>query len=635
MADNTLDVIFKLRYDTYNHWMNSDAILMSGEAAIAAFPNTINPLLPPQAIGIKIGDGRHYFDELPWIQAIASDVYSWAKTSSPPAADTIPGLAEFIEAHSGGGGSGGGGSISSGSYQIIYDNNTKKYILQQFNSDTNTWEDTTSSIDFSGVLNRLDTIERWANGAKRNLGNIELPLEEYIYSEVVNYLNILDYNDQAVEHQFVTSVRQVDGQIEVTRSILSANDIDGGILPSQYGGTGFNFIDEDETLAGSLNGTLVKKKIVTEIGNTQRGAFATVGAIKDYVDEKTLGITGAMHFVGESNILITNNGRTDPQIVGYNFRNAQPGDVILANNAQEFVWTGSSWRLLGDEGSYAVKGSIVNADISEEAAIAQSKIAGLTESLESKVDKVEGKSLSSNDYTDEEQQKLQDIEYNAQENVIEHVFFNDEEMMPTIVDGLEKSISVHFNGMSQEQSDKLDTIEEGAQVNSIEQIKLNGTPIPPDNNKAVDIQLIEYTQEEKDKLETVEEGAQVNTINTIIMDGEEQEPDEEGVLTLTSAAHTDHINKIEHIFVNGSEITPTTINDEPKSVNVVIDPSALQLQVLEGARYPTGINTYADVDITNKKLELAKVAATGEISHLVQQQNTYIILNCGSSVTVI
>jgi hypothetical protein len=57
----------------------------------------------------------------------------------------------------------------------------------------------------------------------------------------------------------------VDGQITVTRSILSANDISAGILPSQYGGTGFNFIDEDETLAGSLDGTLVKKKIVTEI----------------------------------------------------------------------------------------------------------------------------------------------------------------------------------------------------------------------------------------------------------------------------------------------------------------------------------------------------------------------------------
>jgi len=33
-------IVFKLRYDTVNNWMNSDLILHPGEAAIAAFPNT-------------------------------------------------------------------------------------------------------------------------------------------------------------------------------------------------------------------------------------------------------------------------------------------------------------------------------------------------------------------------------------------------------------------------------------------------------------------------------------------------------------------------------------------------------------------------------------------------------------------
>jgi hypothetical protein len=40
-----------------------------------------------------------------------------------------------------------------------------------------------------------------------------------------------------------------------------------------------------------------------------------------------------MHFIGESNAVITNGSRVDPQIVGYNFREAKSGDVILANNA--------------------------------------------------------------------------------------------------------------------------------------------------------------------------------------------------------------------------------------------------------------------------------------------------------------
>ena len=66
MAENVLSTRILLRYDTYFHWMNSGAILKPGEAAIAAFPDE-NENRPPKAVGIKIGDGLHYFYELPWI----------------------------------------------------------------------------------------------------------------------------------------------------------------------------------------------------------------------------------------------------------------------------------------------------------------------------------------------------------------------------------------------------------------------------------------------------------------------------------------------------------------------------------------------------------------------------------------
>jgi len=75
-----------------------------------------------------------------------------------------------------------------------------------------------------------------------------------------------------------------------------------------------------------------------------------------------------MHFVGEAMVVINPNSAIDPRIQGYDFSAAQSGDVILFDS-KEFVWTGSNWRLLGDEGSYAVKGSIKDADIDPEAAI--------------------------------------------------------------------------------------------------------------------------------------------------------------------------------------------------------------------------------------------------------------------------
>jgi hypothetical protein len=107
MANNTLQTIIQLRYGTYTQWMNSNVILKLGEAAICAFPedrvvdalSNTTPQNTPPAVGIKIGDGYHRFSELPWIQSIAADVYSWAKTSKKPTytANEISGLAAFLE----------------------------------------------------------------------------------------------------------------------------------------------------------------------------------------------------------------------------------------------------------------------------------------------------------------------------------------------------------------------------------------------------------------------------------------------------------------------------------------------------------------------------------------------------------
>jgi len=44
--------------------------------------------------------------------------------------------------------------------------------------------------------------------------------------------------------------------------------------------------------------------------------------IKAYVDNATAGLTGAMHFVGESTVVITNYSNVDPRITGYVFGNA-------------------------------------------------------------------------------------------------------------------------------------------------------------------------------------------------------------------------------------------------------------------------------------------------------------------------
>lgn len=599
--EHQIEARILLRYDTYSHWMNSTLILLKGEAAICSFPykNTIinsnsTPENTPPAIGIKVGDGEHYFYELPWVQGVAADVYNWAKTADKPQyeASEIIGLAEYITAHSQGG-SGGGESTHTGTaYRITYNNKSAKYILQVYNSDEGYWEDTDSEIDFSAVLGRLNALERWANGYTTNIGDLELPLNAYIYDAFITHTARLTVEDTAEPHQFVTAISETNGKIQVTRRELAAADITSGILPTEYGGTGLESVEEGQVLVGSRTGKISTKNYNNVIDANDRESLTTTGAVINYVEKATAGLTGAMHFIGEATTVITDGSTIDPQITGYSFKNAAPGDVILGINKEEYVWTGSNWRLLGDEGSYAVKGSITNADIADGAEINISKIADLSNLLNTKVDEVEGKTLTSNDFTNEYQQKLSDIEDNAQRNLIEHIFLNEDEIVPKTYKGLAKSVQLELVEFTEEEKQKLADIQTGAQVNTIESISVNGTAVSPTTDKVVDIII----------------------------------PD-----------HAEHANKIEKIYLNGVEQVP----DSDKNVNIVIDENAVTFNIITGARVPNGLQQgqYENVQVNNKQLELARIAATGRIYDI---QNTtaadaadYLILNCGDARTLI
>ena len=84
-----------------------------------------------------------------------------------------------------------------------------------------------------------------------------------------------------------------------------------------------------------------------------------------------------MHYVGES----STDPSTSATVGGVD--EFKKGDVVTYS-AKEYVYDGSSWRELGDEASFAVKGSIKDSDIAADAAISQSKISGLSAALAGK-----------------------------------------------------------------------------------------------------------------------------------------------------------------------------------------------------------------------------------------------------------
>lgn len=584
MAENVLETRILLRYGTYSQWMNSDVILMQGEAAIAAFPysNTIvasdlRPANTPPAIGIKIGDGVHYFHELPWVQAIAADVYSWAKDSQKPSytAQEIYGLQNFVE------------NLITGDVDVtiaprIYEltqgtgaNANKYYLRYKENNEESEWVlDTSTYIDLSDLV----TLSTWIGQDVHNFSSLGDRTEEHIQFD----LGRLKVTDTEQGSYVVTSVSQTSGKVSTTKRQLAFSDISGN-LSVEHGGTGRTSLTEDSVLVG--NGTEPVNFIPIATEMAMNNNLVPNYVIKSYIDNATAGLTGAMHFIGEASVVINENTAVDPRIEGYNFGTAQPGDVILYDS-KEYVWNGS-WRLLGDEGSYAVKGSIKDADVAVDAEIQQSKIAGLSDTFDTKVDKVQGKTLTSNDFTDE-------------------------------------------------LKDKLDNIQDGAQINAIEHVFLNGTeaPITTVNqlSKSVDLTIQEFDILSQDKLQGIEANAQVNKIEKIIYDGQELTANENKVLTINSDPHTEHENKIESIIINGSEYHPNS----DKQVNITIDQAALNLNVLEGAQVPTATGTSREeVEQNAKKLQLARIAVTGNVQNLLQTTDTYITLDCGSSTEVI
>jgi hypothetical protein len=108
------------------------------------------------------------------------------------------------------------------------------------------------------------------------------------------------------------------------------------------------------TFSGNVN--FASGKTLTVNTPTADGHAAT----KKYVDDKTASLTGAMHMIGSTSTTLTDGDTTTTTLVPKTTNSLSKttgfiaGDVVLSGD-KEFMWTGGSWELLGDEGSYALK----------------------------------------------------------------------------------------------------------------------------------------------------------------------------------------------------------------------------------------------------------------------------------------
>ena len=87
MANNTIKTRIKLCYDTIENWVANNTVLLPGEVGIAyvSADSAVEVMqVNKPALLFKVGDGTTAFNDLPYISAVAADVYAWAKSATKP-----------------------------------------------------------------------------------------------------------------------------------------------------------------------------------------------------------------------------------------------------------------------------------------------------------------------------------------------------------------------------------------------------------------------------------------------------------------------------------------------------------------------------------------------------------------------
>lgn len=285
----------------------------------------------------------------------------------------------------------------------------------------------------------------------------QLPWIQSIAGDVYGWAKTADYKQLPVTYGNTTvGLQQAITNIEDSIGGIVAANIDPTALSAALqqlqdtlsGESGYLFHSNYEIASGELTSTEIPTQLVRSISKNGLNISVTGSALtiadlpniplskipdlqfettydpinnkvvtKADLDRVTGGLTGAMLFTGLTY-------QTLPEITESNFGDHNTGDVILVGT-KEYVYVkgqtaaGSEWILLGDEGSYAVKGSIAMGDLSSGLASIINGKADSTD-LDNYVEKVEGSRL----ITSDEVTKLSGISSGAQVNVIEDITVN-------------------------------------------------------------------------------------------------------------------------------------------------------------------------------------------------------------------
>lgn len=391
----------QLKFDLLENWNKISPLSfkpLKGEVCIVKVPtgSSAEQTTPPAYL-MRVGDGETYFENLPWVSALAADVHSWAKKSED----------EFAQLLKTGLGSGAVKFVTKEEFDALVARVTAvegdvAALHAAIDSLGNSFADATGAATktITGFEYDEDT-----NEVTPIFSDIEFPPAATVETEVKDSNNAVSakavktYVD-AVDSRVTSLNNTIDDETTGlaaahTKAERANNAIAGMTLPEVVGSDAYTFIksikqENGKVTAetGSIPDATTEVKGVVKLGVLGGAAKQEdVNAINSDIEDLTNEIaavrasaTQALHFLGTTTTEIADGEDANKVVIGETEVTPVAGDVVLYGG-YEYVYVvtneGNYWEQFGQEGSFVIQGTkFADADIAANANIAQTKIAG-------------------------------------------------------------------------------------------------------------------------------------------------------------------------------------------------------------------------------------------------------------------
>lgn len=411
MANKTFNTRLKLKYDSYANWTAKDPVLLQGEAAICVVPASTGAVNQEPCVLMKIGDGTKKFSELSFISALSANSYSWALQPTKPtyAATEITGLEAYI---------GQKVQDSNTTYKLEADaDDGHKFYLYAKELGDESWGSTpVSTITIPETVYTL--VEGTANGTVKFNGT----------DVKVHGLGSAAYTDADAYDA------KGDADTALASAKAYADGKDSAIAAAKKAGTDAQAAVN--TLSGKVGTVPESKTVVEMISDAQAAATYNDADVK-------AGIKANADAITKLNGTSAVEGSVDKKVAdAINEFATKVSDDQTVNTFKELIDYAASHQgeystLSGEVQANKTAIATLNGKDNEAGSVAktvkdavEAAQATLQGNIDKKVDKVEGKGLSTNDYTTDEKTKLEGIADGAQVNVIETVKVNGVALTP-------------------------------------------------------------------------------------------------------------------------------------------------------------------------------------------------------------